>query len=147
MVSFGVQFDLVFDYMSTWSSKHFAWVLPCLLWVLLCICPKERIDDLLSPKYDLHVAGGSVNKLEDGRERTFAPLPGIPTVQTTPAAQIRGATVVLTSAGRLDLLQKTLESFQQHNTYPTQGILIEDSGKQGIVDFAHDLVDFTLNII
>ena len=42
-------------------------------------------------------------------------------------------TVVLTSCGRFDLLEKTLTSFFTHNTYPLKAILIvEDSGKTGI---------------
>ncbi|MEI9805488.1 MAG: glycosyltransferase [Pseudolabrys sp.] len=39
-------------------------------------------------------------------------------------------TLVLTSCGRLNLLQQTLQSFVKFNTYPiAQAIIIEDSGK------------------
>jgi hypothetical protein len=137
--------------------KGFAWVLPCLLWALICIFKKKGSDDLSSPKYAFHIDGGSTQDLHDSEQgdrdsaavgRPFARYQGVSNVQTTPAAQQRGVTIVLTSANRLDLLQKTLESFRQYNTYPiTQGILIEDSGIQGNVDFAHDLVDFPLKII
>ncbi|MDP2242729.1 glycosyltransferase family 2 protein [Pseudomonas sp.] len=42
-------------------------------------------------------------------------------------------TLVLTSCGRLDLLQKTLESFDRYNTAPIREVLItEDSGNEGV---------------
>jgi len=57
-------------------------------------------------------------------------------------------TLFLTSCGRPDLLRKTLESFVKYNTYPIEkGIIMEDSGKLGINDFAHELVPFPLQII
>ena len=44
-------------------------------------------------------------------------------------------TVVLTSCNRFDLLEKTLTSFFEHNTYPIrQFILVEDSGKDEVRD-------------
>ena len=44
-------------------------------------------------------------------------------------------TVVCTACGRPDLLERTLESFFQYNTYPiTEFIVIEDSGVDGIND-------------
>lgn len=44
-------------------------------------------------------------------------------------------TLVLTSCGRLDLLEKTLDSFFQFNTYPIhQFIITEDSADQNIFD-------------
>lgn len=44
-------------------------------------------------------------------------------------------TLVLTSCGRLDLLEKTLDSFFQFNTYPIhQFIITEDSADQDIFD-------------
>ena len=44
-------------------------------------------------------------------------------------------TVVLTSCGRFDLLEKTLDSFFEHNTYPIRDfILIEDSGKKAVAE-------------
>jgi hypothetical protein len=46
------------------------------------------------------------------------------------------------------LLRQTLESFVKHNTYPIEyGVIVEDSGQQGINDFAHDIVPFPLLII
>ena len=42
---------------------------------------------------------------------------------------MKKVTVVLTSCGRLDLLTKTIESFNKFNTYPiTKFIFIDDSG-------------------
>lgn len=44
-------------------------------------------------------------------------------------------TLVLTSCGRLDLLEKTLDSFFEFNTYPIhQFIITEDSTDQNIFD-------------
>jgi len=44
-------------------------------------------------------------------------------------------TVVLTSCGRFDLLQKTISSFLDYNTYPIkQFIITEDSGHQEVMD-------------
>jgi len=60
----------------------------------------------------------------------------------------RGVTLVLTSIGRADLLNRTLDSFQQYNTYPiARAIIVEDSGQAGIADFAHDKFDFPVEII
>lgn len=43
----------------------------------------------------------------------------------------KGITVVITSCNRFDLLEATLKSFFQHNTYPVEKILIiEDSGNR-----------------
>ena len=42
-------------------------------------------------------------------------------------------TVVITSCGRLDLLDRTISSFLQFNTYPISGfIIVDDSGDQDI---------------
>jgi hypothetical protein len=57
-------------------------------------------------------------------------------------------TVVLTSCGRLDLLEATLTSFFKFNTYPIEKVLIvEDSGKD--LDFSRikELVTCPLEII
>lgn len=61
----------------------------------------------------------------------------------------RSVTLVLTSIGRIDLLNRTLDSFQHYNTYPiTRAIIVDDSGQAGIVDFAHNMLeDFPLEII
>jgi hypothetical protein len=54
----------------------------------------------------------------------------------------------LTSCNRPHLLKRTLESFVKYNTYPIEyGIIVEDSGLQGINDFAHSIVPFPLQII
>lgn len=54
----------------------------------------------------------------------------------------------LTSCNRPQLLKSTLESFVKYNTYPIEyGVIVEDSGLQGINDFAQDLVPFPLKII
>lgn len=46
-----------------------------------------------------------------------------------------GVTLVITSMDRMDLLEKTVESFFRHNTYPiTKTLIIEDSGKE--LDFS-----------
>ncbi|WP_340613786.1 glycosyltransferase family 2 protein [Xenorhabdus thailandensis] len=43
-------------------------------------------------------------------------------------------TIVITSCGRFDLLTKTLQSLDKHNTYPVKKVLItEDSGNKKIV--------------
>lgn len=60
----------------------------------------------------------------------------------------RGITLVLTSIGRIDLLNRTLETFRRHNTYPiARGIITEDSGQAGIIDFVPDMLDFPIEII
>jgi hypothetical protein len=54
----------------------------------------------------------------------------------------------LTSCNRPHLLRKTLESFVKYNTYPIEyGVIVEDSGLQGINDFAHSIVPFPLKIV
>ena len=46
-----------------------------------------------------------------------------------------GVTLVITSMDRMDLLEKTVESFFRNNTYPiTKTLIIEDSGKE--LDFS-----------
>jgi hypothetical protein len=48
----------------------------------------------------------------------------------------RKVTVVITTCDRSFLLEKTLDSFIKHNTYPIEEfIIIEDSGKKGVNDF------------
>lgn len=43
--------------------------------------------------------------------------------------------LVVTSCGRVDLLQRTIESFRRHNTFPiSQSILIEDSCDESVYD-------------
>ena len=50
-------------------------------------------------------------------------------------------TLFITACNRADLLKITLESFQKFNTYPIkEAIIIEDSGLQGINDFAKDIL-------
>lgn len=53
-------------------------------------------------------------------------------------------TVVLTSCGRFDLLEQTVDSFFRHNTYPLyEFILIEDSGKE----LPYFLRNYNINVI
>lgn len=60
----------------------------------------------------------------------------------------RAITMVLTSIGRVDLLERTLRSFVKYNTYPiARGIIVEDSGHVGIADFAKSLLDFPVDIV
>jgi len=48
-------------------------------------------------------------------------------------------TVVITTCDRSFLLERTLDSFMCHNTYPIEEfIIIEDSGKKGVNDFVID---------
>jgi hypothetical protein len=64
---------------------------------------------------------------------------------STPAADhmIRDVTWVITSCGRPDLLQATIESFLAFNTYPIKEcILIEDSGAVDCHEHYKDLVPF-----
>ena len=50
-------------------------------------------------------------------------------------------TLFVTACNRPDLLKITLETFQKYNTYPIkEAIIIEDSGLQGINDFAKDIL-------
>lgn len=54
-------------------------------------------------------------------------------------------TLFITSCGRPNLLKTTLLSFVKYNTYPIkQVILCEDSGIQGIVDFAKDILPYPI---
>jgi hypothetical protein len=54
----------------------------------------------------------------------------------------------LTSCNRPELLRATLESFVKYNTYPVEyGVIVEDSGLEGINDFAHNIVPFPLKIM
>jgi hypothetical protein len=56
-------------------------------------------------------------------------------------------TVVLTSCNRPDLLQKTLESFVKHNTYPIkETIIIDDSGIVGCNEPVVELFSSIMNI-
>jgi hypothetical protein len=60
----------------------------------------------------------------------------------------KDVTLFISACGRPELLKITLQSFVQFNTYPIkEGIIVEDSGKIGINDFAHDIVQFPLKII
>jgi hypothetical protein len=57
-------------------------------------------------------------------------------------------TLFLTACGRPDLLEQTLKSFLMFNTYPIkEGIIMEDSGQQGINDFVHQLLPFPCQIL
>ena len=54
-------------------------------------------------------------------------------------------TLFITSCGRPKLLKTTLLSFVKYNTYHIkQVILCEDSGIQGIVDFAKDILPYPI---
>jgi|TARA_R110002074_G_scaffold349080_2_gene519550 hypothetical protein len=54
-------------------------------------------------------------------------------------------TLFITSCGRPNLLKTTLLSFVKYNTYPIkQVILCEDSGIQGSVDFAKDILPYPI---
>ena len=56
-------------------------------------------------------------------------------------------TLFITACGRPDLLKTTLESFLKYNTYPIyEAIIMEDSGTEGIDDFAKDLLPFPCTI-
>jgi len=56
-------------------------------------------------------------------------------------------TVVLTSFNRADLLEKTLDSFFEMNTYPLERfIIMEDSEIEGCVDFVHDRYDMPIEV-
>ena len=49
-------------------------------------------------------------------------------------------TLFITSCGRPKLLRRTIESFVKYNTYPIKEVILcEDSGVNGIVDFAKDI--------
>ena len=50
-------------------------------------------------------------------------------------------TLFITSCGRPQLLEKTLESFVKYNTYPIKEVILcEDSGIPNIVDFAKNIL-------
>jgi len=54
-------------------------------------------------------------------------------------------TLFITSCGRPHLLKRTLESFVKYNTYPIKEVILcEDSGIQGIVDFAKDILPYPI---
>lgn len=57
-------------------------------------------------------------------------------------------TLFLTACNRPELLKVTLESFMKYNTYPIkEAIIMEDSGLQGIDDFAHNILRCPCRII
>lgn len=57
-------------------------------------------------------------------------------------------TLFITSCGRPELLRITLESFMKFNKYPiVEGIICEDSGNIGIIDFVKDILNFPCKII
>ena len=68
-------------------------------------------------------------------DRLFAQAPGEPQGRSRPVAA-DGAetapheevTMVVTSCGRQDLLERTLDSFLQHNTYPIKEIIVIEDG-------------------
>ena len=54
---------------------------------------------------------------------------------------MKEVTVVLTSCGRLDLLSKTIKSFNKYNTYPiSKFIIVDDSGDESIHEQADKLL-------
>ena len=54
--------------------------------------------------------------------------------------EINSVTVVLTSCGRVDLLEKTLDSFFKFNTYPIERFIItEDSAQEEVFDACDEL--------
>ena len=54
--------------------------------------------------------------------------------------EINSVTVVLTSCGRVDLLEKTLDSFFKFNTYPIERFIItEDSAQEEVFDACNEL--------
>lgn len=57
-------------------------------------------------------------------------------------------TLFVTSCGRPELLKVTLESFIRHNNYPIkEAVIIEDSGKIGIIDFVKNIIPYPCKII
>jgi hypothetical protein len=61
---------------------------------------------------------------------------------------IADITLFITSCGRPDLLRITLESFVKYNDYPIKKcVIIDDSGRKGIVDFSHNILPFSCKII
>ena len=58
---------------------------------------------------------------------------------------MKKVTAVLTSCGRLDLLTKTIESFNKFNTYPiAKFIFIDDSGDKKFKEEANKILSFLL---
>ena len=58
---------------------------------------------------------------------------------------MKEVTVVLTSCGRLDLLTRTIESFNKFNTYPiTKFLLIDDSGDKKFKEEANKILSSLL---
>jgi GT2 family glycosyltransferase len=61
---------------------------------------------------------------------------------------MNNVTLVVTSCGRIDLLEETLESFFKFNTYPiAETIIVEDSGVPQNFNRVSQLVPTPLNII
>ena len=57
-------------------------------------------------------------------------------------------TLFLTACNRPRLLKQTLESFVKFNTYPIkEAIIMEDSGLQGINDFAKTILPCPVTIL
>lgn len=57
-------------------------------------------------------------------------------------------TVVLTACNRADLLEQTLDSFFQYNTYPLERFIIIDDGMNfGCNDFVKDKYEFPIEVI
>jgi len=57
----------------------------------------------------------------------------------------REVTLFITSCGRPSLLRRTLESFVKYNTYPIKEVILcEDSGVNGIADFAKDILPYPI---
>ena len=61
---------------------------------------------------------------------------------------IKDITLFITACNRPDLLKITIETFQKYNTYPIkEAIIIEDSGLQGIIDIAKDILNFPTTLL
>lgn len=57
-------------------------------------------------------------------------------------------TLFVTACKRPDLLETTLKTFVKYNTYPIEEVIImEDSGQQGIDDFAHSIFSCPVRIL
>jgi len=61
---------------------------------------------------------------------------------------MKDVTVVLTACNRADLLEKTLDSFFEMNTYPLKRFIIIDDGMNfGCNDFIKEKYDFPIELI
>lgn len=70
------------------------------------------------------------------------------TTTSPPAADQDAVTLVITACNRPGLLVHTLQGFVKWNTYPIkEAIIVEDSGRQGINDFAPFLCPFPVRLV